>query len=92
MLTKNVVKKWKNKSCSKLPEMARKFKIFDQNFTFGVFKNCSNLVTMFGCTDLNSFWTISRYGDLASFYGLLCCDCGSNAVVLNTNIGYFRAT
>ena len=36
--------------------------------------NCSNLVTMFGCTDLNSFWTISRYWEFRIFFwiALLC--------------------
>ena len=33
-----------------------------------------------------------RYGDLWSLFGLLCCYLGSNAVVLNTHIGNFRAT
>ena len=55
-------------------------------------KNCSNLVIMIGCTDLNSFWAISRSGKLGSLFRLLCCDPGSNVVVLNTHIWYFLTT
>ena len=41
---------------------------------------------------MNSLWRIFRYGDLWSLFGLFCCDLCSNAVVLNTHIGNFRAT
>ena len=38
------------------------------------------------------FRTFSWADKLRSFFRLLRCDCGSNAVVLNTHIGYFQAT
>ena len=55
-------------------------------------KTLKNLVIMIGCTDLNSFRTFSRADKLRSFFCLLRCDRGLNAVILNTHIGFFWAT
>ena len=48
-----------------------------------IVKNISNLVNMFGCTDLNRFWTISWSGKHGSLFRLLRCDRGYNEAVLN---------
>ena len=47
---------------------------------------------MIGCTDLNIFRTFSGADKLRSFFRLLRCDRGLNAVVLYVHIGYFQAT
>ena len=53
-------------------------KAIDPSFPY--LEICSNLVIMFGCRDLNSFWTISLSSKLGYLFWLMGGDRGSNSV------------